>query len=66
MILEFKHVMFIVHFIILLLHQLHLRSSDIGSWRLGTPALKYTVQGSVTLHMVAQPFSSVAQACLTL
>ena len=34
------HITFIVHFIfLLLLHQLHLRSSDIRSRRLGTPAL---------------------------
>jgi len=31
---------FIVHFFLSLLHQLHLRSSGIRSWRLGTPGLR--------------------------
>ena len=32
----FKHIVFIVYFL-LLLHQLHLRSFSIRSWRLGDP-----------------------------
>ena len=35
----FRRITLIVHFISLLLLQLHLRSSGVRSWRLGTPAL---------------------------
>ena len=37
----FKCITFIVTLFLLLLHQLHLRSSDLRSGRLGTPALKH-------------------------
>ena len=34
---SFKHITFIVHFISVILHQLHLRSAGVRSRRLGTP-----------------------------
>lgn len=37
----FKHVTQIMHFILPLIHQLHLRSLGNRSWRLGAPALSY-------------------------
>jgi len=37
---SFKHITYIVYFILLLFHQFHLRSSVIRSWRLGAPALE--------------------------